>query len=367
MHTDYEQATARLAALGEVLPKRGSVLILTHDYPDPDAMASAAALHLLVTRHFRRPCVMAHSGIVTRAENREMMRHIRYQFHSLSSLSARRSWPTLFVDCRPTAGNTSVTDFVRPVGVIDHHPIGHRTPPGDYFADIRPDTGACASLLWEYLTAAQVPVPPWLASCMVYAIITETMDFTRPFQPADLTAYLDLLGKANMRALGLIRNAPVAPEFFAEFQQAIENARIYGNIAWSHIDHAYEPEIVAQFADRLILLERVTWSFCTAFHRDNLILSLRSDRRGVDCGGLLKRVFGSRGSAGGHERAAAGMISVANLTTEERAAAKARLVRDLLVRIDRRLAATPDAPNGQARPLVEKPTAAEGTENLTGA
>jgi hypothetical protein len=60
------------------------------------------------------------------------------------------------------------------------------------------------------------------------------------------------------------------------------------------------------------------------------------------------------------------MISVANLTTEERAAAKARLVRDLLVRIDRRLAATPDAPNGQARPLVEKPTAAEGTENLTG-
>jgi len=365
MELDQEEATARLKALGEVLPKRGHLLILTHDYPDPDAMASAAALHLLVTRHFRRPCVMAHSGIVTRAENRELMRHIRYQFHTLDTLKSRRNCPTLFVDCKPKAGNTTVADFVRPVGVIDHHPIGHRPIPADLFADIRPDTGACASLLWEYLKTAQVPIPPWLASCMVYAIITETMDFTRPFQPADLAAYLDLLGKANMRVLGLIRNAPVAPEFFAEFQQAIENARIYGNIAWSHIEHAYEPEIVAQFADRLILLERVTWSFCTAFHRDNLILSLRSDRRGVDCGGLLKRVFGNRGTAGGHERMAAGMIRVGEATPEERTAIKDRLVRELLIRIDRRLAATPDAPNGQARPLVEKPAPPEAQQDST--
>ena len=36
-----------LAELAQVLPQRGQVLIVPHDYPDPDALAAAAALQLL--------------------------------------------------------------------------------------------------------------------------------------------------------------------------------------------------------------------------------------------------------------------------------------------------------------------------------
>jgi nanoRNase/pAp phosphatase (c-di-AMP/oligoRNAs hydrolase) len=351
------RAKDRLQLLGNSLPRRGQVLILTHDYPDPDAMASSAALHLVLSRYFKCQCLLAHSGLVTRAENRQILRIIPYRFHPVSSLAAKRnSWPAAFVDSKPTVGNTTVPDFIRPIAVIDHHPSGHRPFPAGCFDDTRPEVAACVSLLWEYLQAAEVPIPPWLASCMVYAIITETMDFTRPFHATDLDAYVDLLARANMRQVGLIRNAPIAPQFFAEFQEAIANARTYANIAWSHLDHAMEPEIVAQFADRLILLERVTWSFCTAFHQGNLIVSLRSEHRGVDCGTLLKRAFGGRGSAGGHERMAAGMIHVADIGLEERIALKNGLVRDLLNRIDRRLAAATDRIEALCRPLVETTT-----------
>jgi nanoRNase/pAp phosphatase (c-di-AMP/oligoRNAs hydrolase) len=348
------RAAERLQALGAVLPKRGQVVILTHDYPDPDAMASSAALHLILSKRFGCQSIMAHSGLVTRAENRQILRTIPYRFHPTSALAPKRgSWPALFVDSKPAVGNTTVPDFIRPIGVIDHHPAAHRPLPPDCFADVRPETGACVSLLWEYLQAADIAIPPWLASCMVYASVTETMDFTRPFLPADLDAYIDLLPRANMRQLGLIRNAPIAPQFFAEFQEAIANARIYANIAWSHIAHATEPEIVAQFADRLILLERVSWSFCTAFHQGNLIISFRSDRRGVDCGTLLRRAFGGRGSAGGHEWMAAGMIHAADMGPEEKDAVKDSLVRDILNRIDRRLAAATDRIEALCRPLVE--------------
>lgn len=349
------KAKARLEALGAILPKSGHILILTHDYPDPDAMASAAALHLIVSKHFMRPSILAHSGLVTRAENRQMLRTIPYRFHSTSSLAPKRGTrPAIFVDSKPAVGNTTVPDFIRPIGVIDHHPAGHRPLPSDCFADVRPETGACISLLWEYLQAAEIAIPPWLASCMVYASISETMDFTRHFCQVDLDAYIDVLQRANMRQLGTIRNAPIAPQFFAEFQEAIANARTYANIAWSHLDHATEPEIVAQFADRLILLERVTWSFCTAFHQDNLIISLRCDRRGIDCGTLLKRAFGARGSAGGHERMAAGMVHLTGMRAEERIAIKDSLVRDVLNRIDRRLAATTERIEALCRPLVDK-------------
>jgi nanoRNase/pAp phosphatase (c-di-AMP/oligoRNAs hydrolase) len=359
-------ARQRLQSLGAVLPKRGHVLILTHDYPDPDAMASAAALHLIVSKHFKHQCVLAHSGLVTRAENRQMLRTIPYRFHPTASLAPKRgSRPAIFVDSRPAVGNTTVPGFIRPIGVIDHHPAGHRPLPPDCFCDIRPDAGACASLLWEYLQAAELQMPPWLASCMVYASITETMDFTRPFHPVDFDAYTDLLPRASMRQVGLIRNAPIAPQFFAEFQEAIANARTYANIAWSHLDRATEPEIVAQFADRLILLERVSWSFCTAFHHDNLIISMRSDKRGVDCGTLLKRAFGGRGSAGGHDRMAAGMVHLAGMTPEERMATKDSLARDILNRIDGRLAGTTEPIDVLCRPLVEREEQVPDPRQLT--
>lgn len=359
-------ARQRLHALGEVLPRRGQILILTHDCPDPDAMASAAALHIILSKHFRCQCVLAHSGLVTRAENRQMLRTIPYHFHPVSSLAPKSgARPALFVDSKPAVGNTTVPDFVRPIGVIDHHPVGHRPLPAECFADVRPEAGACASLLWEYMQAAEVPIPPWLASCMAYAIITETMDFTRRFRPTDLEAYIDILARANMRQLGLIRNAPIAPQFFAEFQEAIANARTYANVAWSHLDHAAEPEIVAQFADRLILLERVSWSFCTAFHQDNLIISLRSDRRGVDCGTLLKRAFGGRGTAGGHELMAAGMVHLTDAGPEERKAVKDSLVRDLLNRIDKRLAATTERIDTLCRPLVDRIPESSGDQHQT--
>lgn len=348
-------ARERLQALGSILPKRGNVIILTHDYPDPDAMASAAALHLILSKHFGRQSTLAHSGLVARAENRQMLRTIPYRFHQTSSLAPKRGTrPALFVDSKPAGGNTTMPAFVRPVGVIDHHPAGHHPLPPGCFCDIRPEAGACVSLLWEYLQATGLQVPPWLASCMVYASITETMDFTRPFHPVDFDAYTDLLPRASMRQVGLIRNAPIAPQFFAEFQEAIANARTYANIAWSHLDQATEPEIVAQFADRLILLERVSWSFCTAFHQDNLIISVRSDRRGVDCGTLIKRAFGARGSAGGHVRMAAGMVHLAGMTPGERTAIKNSLVRDILNRMDKRLAAASEPIEALCRPLVER-------------
>ena len=50
----------------------GRWLVLTHDNPDPDALASASVLARLLQHRFGSKVTCAYGGIVGRAENREL-------------------------------------------------------------------------------------------------------------------------------------------------------------------------------------------------------------------------------------------------------------------------------------------------------
>lgn len=358
---------ARLDALGAALPARGKVLIVPHDYPDPDAMASAGAVHLLLARRFGVRSQIVHSGLIARAENREMARHFRYRPKRLEDIRPPRgSLPAIFVDARPGSGNVTVPRWMKPVAVFDHHPVPHgAAPPPGLFIDIRPATGACVSLLSEYLAAAQITVPPWLAACMVYAIETETVDFTRGAAPADREAYLSLLPRASLRILGAIKHAPLPQMYFVLLREAISNARIFGRVAWSHLASVPQPEIVAEIADRLLRLQRITFSFCTAVHGETLVISMRTDRRHARSGAMLRAAIGKLGAAGGHDRMAAGTIPMAGLNDADRAALTDRIRRALLKRMEPRTAFRFDSEAFPSRPLAQTPADAPDSAPTT--
>jgi nanoRNase/pAp phosphatase (c-di-AMP/oligoRNAs hydrolase) len=354
---------SRLDLFREALAPFRKMVVVTHDYPDPDAMASAAAVHVLLARQFGIQSQLIYSGIVARAENRQMLKHMRCRFHAPEVLHSKaRPLPAIFVDCIPGAANVTITRPLKPIAVIDHHatmrPIQHLAP----FVDVRPDAGACSSIVWEYLAAAELTIPKWLASCMTYGIATDTMDFTRNFTPLDLNAYVSLLPHANIRILGLIRNAPRSMQYLADFQEAVAAARVYGHIAWSHINSPAETDIVPEMADHLNQIERVTWSFCTAFNGDDLILSFRTDRSGVRCDRILRKAFEGEGSSGGHYRMAAGSISLAGMRPDERIVRKDRLTRHLLNLLDKRLASATEPIELLSRPLVEKARAPDDAQ-----
>ncbi len=68
---------SRTRALLELLRSRKRLLVLTHTNPDPDSMASAMGLRLLVDRKLGLATDIALSGRVMRAENRELVRALR--------------------------------------------------------------------------------------------------------------------------------------------------------------------------------------------------------------------------------------------------------------------------------------------------
>jgi nanoRNase/pAp phosphatase (c-di-AMP/oligoRNAs hydrolase) len=328
------QTRELLEQLRAALPPRGRVLVIPHDYPDPDALASAAAMELLLARHFHLRGQIVFSGEVSRAENRELMRHFRYRWRLLGQVRpAQGRVAGVLIDTAPWSRNVTLPGWVRPVAVIDHHAVTTRRLPKGLFLDLRPGTGAAASILTEYLVAADINPPKWLASIMAYAIATETLDLSRDSTPRDMAAYTELLPRANFDTLGRIRHAPLPRGYYLRLQEAMQNARTFGSVAWTHLNRPGQPEILAEIADLLERMERITWSFCTGYVEDRLLVSLRSGLPHARCGSLLKSVIGKDGSAGGHQRMAAGSIGLAGSSEEDRENRREKLVKDLLGRI----------------------------------
>ncbi|MDQ1346713.1 MAG: hypothetical protein QG573_82, partial [Acidobacteriota bacterium] len=125
-----EETRVRFAALAERIeasPRRGRWLVLTHDNPDPDALASTAALALILRRRFKRQVTVAYGGIIGRAENREMVRSLRLPLSHLRNVNKRNYSAFAMVDCQPWSGNSQLPRTVVPDLVIDHHPLRKST------------------------------------------------------------------------------------------------------------------------------------------------------------------------------------------------------------------------------------------------
>src|SRR5512140_3237060 len=80
-------AKTLLAALLQALDGPAPVVILPHDNPDPDALASAAALKYLLHELLDKEAVIAQGGIVGRAENRAMLTYLNIDLKPVSALT----------------------------------------------------------------------------------------------------------------------------------------------------------------------------------------------------------------------------------------------------------------------------------------
>jgi len=324
--------------LGEVLPARGCVLLIPHNYPDPDALASAAGMYLLLSKQFGIRGQILFTGTVSRAENRELLRQIRYSWGLLSRESPpSRPLPCILLDTSPWSTNVTIPSYAEPVAVIDHHPLKRNVRPAkELFVDIQSGTGATSTIIYKYLKMCDIVIPKWLATVMAYAIASETLDLSRDSTSEDLEAYVELLARANLSQLGRIRHAPLPRMYYVNLQEAIRNAFVYGRVVWTMIETVQQPEIVAEVADLLQRMERVTWAFCVAGMHGRLLISIRSSDPRARCGRLLNRHIGKLGTAGGHHHMAAGFMDVSDLDSEGRERTRRELIRGLVTSIERR-------------------------------
>jgi hypothetical protein len=155
------------------------VLILLHNDPDPDALASGLALRNLLRRTKTTAIIGAMQG-VTRPENLRMANMLDIQVEPITPASFAEFDRIATVDVQPHyfGGQLDRADLV-----IDHHP----EQPGysAVFKDIRADYGSTSTILTEHLRAVDVNISERTATAMLYAIKSDTLFFAarRPRGP----------------------------------------------------------------------------------------------------------------------------------------------------------------------------------------
>src|SRR5690606_25783102 len=119
------------------------VVVVTHDNPDPDAIASGWGLSVLIRERLRKPVRLVAGGAIIRAENLRMVELLRPPIELLERIETSDNCAAVLVDCQPTGVNHLLTSSrLQPTAVIDHHqPKGNgakRSGPRPRFTDIRP-------------------------------------------------------------------------------------------------------------------------------------------------------------------------------------------------------------------------------------
>lgn len=350
MTVDMEQWTARLASLLHAIDGADKLFVLTHDNPDPDALASAAALSVLLQRTTGLTPRVAFGGIVGRAENRALIQELEVDFERLEDIEVPPASTITMVDTQPRAGNNSLPEGRIVSAVIDHHPV--RPDTAIQFTDVRPELGACASMMVQYLRAAEIEIDPWLATALFYAIQSETMDLSRETTDEDVAASTYLYSLSDPEATSRIRHPRVPASYFRSLYGALAAAQRFDGVVTLPIASLPYPDLVAEVADLLLQMIGVDWTIALGRYRDRLLVSVRARQSGAHAGSLVREAFGDRGSAGGHGTFAGGQIDLRGRSDDEVEALAAEVLADLLVG----LGVDPEV----GEPLVGSPRDAKG-------
>jgi nanoRNase/pAp phosphatase (c-di-AMP/oligoRNAs hydrolase) len=297
----------RLNLLDQAIGDSNRVLILPHNDPDPDAIASAVALRYLLAHRLGVEVNIAYKGIIGRAENKAMVRYLGYPLRRLTGSDLRQPVPIAMVDTQPGAGNNALPSNSTATVVIDHHPWLEVTAAAR-FTDVRSDVGATSTILTEYLQAAGLEPSPPLATALFYGIKTDTMGLGRGASPADTDAYFYLQSRIDVDALVEIERAQVPAEYFKSLSASVQAAQVHDGVVISYVGPISYPDLAAEMADLLSRLEGTRWVICMGVYQDNLILAVRTRSRRGGAGQLVRAIVGDRGTAGGHGAMAGGQV-----------------------------------------------------------
>ena len=269
------------------LLKGKNAYIQTHDFPDPDALATAFALQEYL-KYYGIEATICYEGKLERASAIRMLDNFGIQVKGGQTKGALpEDACVVLVDSQNQ--NSNVTDIGgQKSACIDHHPVHHEC---EYaYRDIR-KTGACATIVASYFVEDGIIPKPNVAAALAYAIKMDTADFTRGTTQKDTDMFAYLFRYADWDLVQNMYADTLELADLSAYEAAIQSIEIYDRV------------------DFMKALDGVDVVIVYARQEDGIRFAVRSDEKRVNVGVLLKEMLHGIGDGGGHPAMAGGCIS----------------------------------------------------------
>ena len=280
------------------------VVILLHNDPDPDAMASGLALRNVLRRTKQTAVIAALKG-VTRPENQRMMNLLDIHVELVTPQQLLEYDRVAMVDVQPHyfGGAIDRVDLV-----IDHHP--EQSGYTAVYKDIRADYGSTSTILTEHLRAVDANISERAATAMLYAIKSDTLFFNRQANRVDIEAFSYLYPLADATLIRKMEGAEITMDRLEYVLKAKQFGRMDEQVFCAFLGACEREDFIPYVADFYLQLEDVKWTIVFGILNDSVVMSVRNLGYSKNAGEFVRRYFNDIGSAGGHRAMAKAVVPV---------------------------------------------------------
>ena len=278
------------------------VVILLHNDPDPDAMASGLALRTVLKRTKQTAVLGAIHG-VTRPENQRMVNLLEIHIEPITPEQVSNFDRVAMVDVQPHyfSGAIDRVDLV-----IDHHP--EQTGYTAVYKDIRADYGSTSTILTEHLRSVDATISERTATAMLYAIKSDTLFFNRHTNRVDIEAFSYLYPLADAAMIRKMEGAEITIERLDYVVKAREQGKLQEKVFCAFLGVLPREDFIPYVADFFLQLEDVEWTIVAGIVHDSLVMSVRNLGYSKNAGEFVRKYFNAIGSAGGHRALAKAVV-----------------------------------------------------------
>lgn len=290
-------ARERLQEFWDIFDKDDDVLVVIN--ADPDALASGLAVKRLL-RYRVKNVTIAYPNEIRRLSNMVMVKLLKIRAERLQNIKLDDYAKKVILDSQPA--HLPIFQEIKFDVIIDHHPVTKGVTAT--YVDIRKDYGATASMMVEYLRAADMKPSVALATAMFYAIKVDTQNFEKKSVPGDAISFRYLFNIANQNLVRKIELSELRKSELNYFKIALTEMKISKRRAYAHVGKVRNPDILVIIADFLNRVHELSWVFVSGIYGDRLVVIFRCDGYKKNAGKMAASMFSELGSAGGHREAA---------------------------------------------------------------
>lgn len=296
----------KIEQLVEVL-KGHEVFIQTHNFPDPDAIASAYGLQCLLEA-YNVTSKIVYEGTLNKISGIKMIDYFNIEIFSVNEIpEMNEDAYIVLIDAQKYNKNCTDLPGIE-IACIDHHPSFIKCDEYE-FVDIR-IVGACSSIIAEYYCESGIAPSTEVATALLYGIKMDTDDFGRGVNELDVKMYYELFSFADQHALEKMRLNTIEFNDLKAYGAAISNISLYKNVGFAVLPFDCPDGLVAIISDFILALDVVEFTVVYCVRDNGYKFSVRSEIEEADAGKLCNKVLAKLGgNGGGHAFMAGGFLS----------------------------------------------------------